>query len=232
MPCASRSASSMVAHTLVTLDGPAGVGKTTIAKRLAAHLQIAYLDTGAMFRSVAWLLGEGAWELPEAELGKRLKGLAFRLDGSGAASHLLLNETPLPADIRTETVAAWASNLAALPLVREFLKTAQQAIGSARSLTAEGRDMGTVVFPQARYKFFLDATPAERAERRCLQLAAMGQPADYQIILEQIQQRDIKDRTRAVAPLVAAADAVVLDTSSMDVDQVFTRILTAIEPVK
>jgi cytidylate kinase len=210
---------------VVTLDGPAGVGKTTLAKRIAARLSVAYLDTGAMFRTVAWKLGEDAWSLPEAELARRLASLEFKLEGEAADTQLTCNGGPLDDAIRSETVAMWASRLAALPVVRDALKAAQRDIGAARSLTAEGRDMGTVVFPQARYKFFLDATPEARAQRRFQQLQAMGLPEAYASILEQIKHRDAQDRTRAIAPLKPAPDAMLVDTTDLDVDQVFARML-------
>jgi cytidylate kinase len=212
----------------VTLDGPAGVGKTTLARRLAEALRIAYLDTGAMFRTVAWRLGNKAWELPEIELAARLEDLRFELHGEDA--RLVCNGEPIDERIRTEEVASWASKLAALPVVRARLKDAQRAIGAERSLTAEGRDMGTVVFPDAACKFFLDAAPASRAQRRCLQLKEMGLPADYEAILKQIEERDAQDRNRAVAPLKPASDAHVVDTTNMSVDQVFETLLACVAP--
>ncbi len=214
--------------TIVTLDGPAGVGKTTLAKRLAEHLGLAYLDTGAMFRATACALGQDSWTWPEEKLRQALSGLHFTLSGAGAASILAVNGASLTEAIRTETVAMWASNLAALPVVREFQKIAQQDIGQGSSLVAEGRDMGTVIFPTARCKFFLDATPEERGRRRFLQLEAQGQPADLAGIIEQIRARDLQDRTRATAPLVPAVDAVLIDTTSLDQDQVFAAMVQAL----
>lgn len=210
---------------IVTLDGPAGVGKSTIAKRIAGALSIAYLDTGAMFRAVAWKLGEGAWELPEEELRDRLQGLCFQLHGTGELSGLVLNQEFLDKSIRTEEVGMWASNVAKLPVVREYLKAAQREVGEESSLVAEGRDMGTVVFPDATHKFFLDASIEERAKRRYLQLRHMGREADMDEIATAIAQRDEQDRNRAIAPLKAADDAVVIDTSDMDRDQVFATVL-------
>ncbi len=223
---ASSTASPAVTPTVpvVTLDGPAGVGKTTLAKRLADALGVAYLDTGAMFRTLAWKLGPGAHELPEDDLRARLDGFRFALSGAGGASVLSCNGVPVGEEIRTEEVAALASRIATIPVVRERLKAAQQALGASCALVVEGRDMGTVVFPTARHKFFLDATPEERARRRCLQLEAQGQPADLATIAAQIRERDDMDRNRAVAPLRPADDAVTVDTTSLDIDGVFAEL--------
>jgi CMP/dCMP kinase len=213
----------------VTLDGPAGVGKSTIAKDVAEALGIAYLDTGAMFRATAWKLGEGGWNLPEDQLIIRLEEMSFNLSGSGRDSVLSLNGEPLTDVIRTEAVGMWASNIAIVPVVRAFQKKAQQAIAASVSLMAEGRDMGTVVFPDARFKFFLDATPEERGRRRCLQLRDMGKEADEKEIIEQICQRDHQDRNRAVAPLRAADDADNIDTTCLSIRQVFQHIMDVVE---
>jgi cytidylate kinase len=213
---------------IVTIDGPAGVGKSTMAKRLARLLSIPYLDTGAMFRSVAWKLGEGAWDWPEERLVQALADFDYGLSGVGEDSVLSLNGTPIGDEIRTEEVGMWASNVATLPVIRTFLKHAQQALGARYSLVAEGRDMGTVVFPDAPHKFFLDASVEERARRRFEQLKAMGKPADLAALEAQIARRDAQDRNRAVAPLKAAADAVVIDTTDMDRDQVQAALKEAV----
>lgn len=214
-----------MSEKIVTLDGPAGVGKSTIAKRVAAALEIAYLDTGAMFRAVAWKLGEGALDLAEADLREALQGLGFRLHGQGEMSGLILNGDFLGKEIRNEQVAMRASSLAKLSVVREYLKAAQQDMGQEFALVAEGRDMGTVVFPDAPHKFFLDATVEERANRRYLQLKAMGEVAELKEISAAISARDDQDRNRKVAPLKAAEDAVTIDTTEMDKDQVFATIM-------
>jgi cytidylate kinase len=213
---------------IVTIDGPAGVGKSTMAKRLARSLSIPYLDTGAMFRSVAWKLGKGAWEWPEAGLERALRGMEFGLSGVGEDSVLSLDGTPIGDEIRTEEVGMWASNVATLPVVRAFLKQAQQALGKTYSLVAEGRDMGTVVFPDAPHKFFLDGSVEERARRRFLQLQEMGKPADLDALREQIAKRDAQDRNRAVAPLKPAEDALVIDTTDLSRDQVLAALKEAV----
>lgn len=211
--------------TIVTLDGPAGVGKTTLAKRLADRLGIAYLDTGAMFRSVAFTFGEGAWERPVDQLVPELNRLDFDLEGIGGTSELLLNGYPLSPQIRSEEVGLWASHIGRIPVVRDFLRRNQQAIGRTTSLVAEGRDMGSVVFPDARHKFFLDASIDVRAKRRYAQLKAMGMEEDLERIRAQIRIRDDQDRNRVVAPLKPAPDAVMVDTSALDVDRVLEKIM-------
>jgi cytidylate kinase len=162
-------------------------------------------------------------------MGKAVAQLHFALEGTGADSVLLLDGRPLGPEIRTEETARLASNAAKIPAVREALKAAQQAIGCATPLVAEGRDMGTVVFPNARRKFFLDAAPEERAKRRLLQLQSMGESADYDAILQAIRERDDQDRNRAAAPLKPADDAIIIDTTNLDVDGVFQALLTHLQ---
>lgn len=217
-----------MSHVIVTLDGPAGVGKSTIAKMLADELGIPYLDTGAMFRAAAYLLGDGSWQLPGGQLQEKLSMLTFSLHGSGADSWLEVDGKRLGDEIRTEEVGMWASNVAVVPAVRAYLKMAQVFIGNDSSLVAEGRDMGTVVFPAASHKFFLDADAEERARRRFRQLQDMGESPDLVELTEQIAKRDHQDRNRTVAPLKPADDAVVVDTTTLTREQVFERIMESI----
>ena len=215
------------ARRIVTIDGPAGAGKTTISRRAAGALGLAYLDTGAMFRALALRLGPGGHELPESAIEAALGAMAFDLAGSGADTQLLIDGAPLPKAARTETVGAMASKLAALPVVRAGLRAVQQALGRRADLLAEGRDMGTAVFPQAACKIFLDAAAEVRAARRVRQLEALGAPADYGEILAAIEARDHQDRTRAESPLAAADDAVVIDTSGLTEDEVLAAVTAA-----
>ena len=234
----------MPAHTIITLDGPAGVGKSTLAKALARELELPFLDTGAMYRCVAHALGSGALSLDGPALAARLEGMDFDLTGSGDNSLLACNGQTPGNEIRTEQVGALASKFAARPEVRDFLKTAQQRLGGRSSLVAEGRDMGTVVFPQAARKFFLDADPLVRARRRQLQLLeqqgasghgpeaaanraapAPGSEEELKHIEAQIRERDHQDRNRAIAPLRPAEDAIIVDTSSLSLDEVLAKLL-------
>ncbi len=216
------------ATLIVTLDGPAGVGKSTLAARLAGELGVAFLDTGAMFRAAAYTLGEGAWDWTQGILQQKLGDFEFSLRGCGKDTELLLNGQPLPEAIRSEETGRWASQLAVVPSVRAYMKMAQIFLGQAHSLVAEGRDMGTVVFPGAACKFFLDADPDERARRRCRQLEGQGRPADFASIAESIRQRDDQDRNRSIAPLKPAPDAVVVDTTHLTEGEVLEAVLDAV----
>ncbi|MFW6323546.1 MAG: (d)CMP kinase [Desulfovibrionales bacterium] len=215
---------------VVTIDGPAGVGKTTIARRIAEYLSISYLDTGAMFRGVAWKLGPEAVDWSEDQLERALSELSFHLGAPENGSVLSLNGTPLPQAIRTEEIGFLASSLAKLPQVRKALKQKQRTLGENHSLVAEGRDMGTVVFPEARFKFFLDATVEERTKRRFLQLQQMGVDADKETLFNQIRLRDEQDRNREIAPLRPASDARIIDTTALDLKQVFKAVIREMEP--
>ncbi len=210
---------------IITIDGPAGVGKTTIAKEVAEKLSLPYLDTGAMFRCLALKLGDEVHDLQEDEITKHCAKWHFSLSGYGAKSTIMCNEKVVGNEIRTEAVGMLASKLGTIPIIREILKNAQREIGNNAALVAEGRDMGTVVFPMARSKFFLDASPDIRGIRRQIQLQENGHSQNLQSLIEQIKKRDYQDRNRPIAPLCAAKDAITIDTSELDIDAVLTIIL-------
>jgi cytidylate kinase len=213
---------------VVTIDGPAGVGKTTLARAVAQHMGVAYLDTGAMYRSVAWMLGKGSWEWSEEKLARGLDKLVFSIQGAGETTILLVNGREVGSKIRTETVGLWASHVARIPLVRTRLTEIQRSLGQKVSLVAEGRDMGTVVFPNALFKFFLDASPEVRARRRWLQLREAGSTEDLEDLTRQMRIRDEQDRNRAIAPLRPAEDAMCIDTGPLEPSQVLQQILARI----
>lgn len=222
----------MNAPFIVTMDGPAGVGKSTLAKRLAAALGIAYLDTGAMFRTVALAVFSNGEPLRNGALRQTLDGFDFALQNSGENTGLLCNGRLVGNEIRTEEAGMRASKAGQIPEVRAYLKEAQQRLGAKFSLVAEGRDMGTVVFPGALCKFFLDARPEVRAERRMLQLREMGVEESLESLIEQIKARDDEDRNRPIAPLKPAPDACILDTSSMSIEEVFAACMDMVNKAR
>lgn len=209
---------------IITIDGPAGVGKSTLAKRVAAHVGVAYLDTGAMFRVIAKRLGAAGLALSQDALTNELEKLSFSLSGAGDNTALACNGIVAGQEIRTEEVGALASEFAQLPPVRAYLKKAQQTLGTEYALVAEGRDMGTAIFPDAKHKFFLDASAEVRAVRRVNQLRENGVQADLATITAQIKERDDRDRNRAIAPLKPADDAIIIDTGTLTIDGVFEAI--------
>lgn len=212
-------------HLIVTVDGPAGVGKSTLAKKLAEHLGIAYLDTGAMYRSLGLRVGAGIADLSEAKMQEEFSKYSFALKKEAGQYVLYCNGEKIGDEIRTEKASRLASIMGKLPEARKALQKYQREIGANISLVAEGRDMGTVVFPHASVKFFLDARPEVRAKRRYDELVQKGQNENYDDILQNIIARDEQDRNRAVDPLKPHETAVIVDTSDLDIDGVFQKLL-------
>lgn len=215
---------------IVTIDGPSGAGKSTISRGLAAKLHFTYLDTGAMYRAVGLALERGAIDLADTDaLKKCLATIELTLTPNGDDDvRVLLNGEDVSQAIRTPEMGLVASRVSANPLVREKLTGLQRQLGEKGSIVAEGRDMGTVVFPQAPCKFFLNASAEERARRRQKQMAEKGQTVDYQEILDQINKRDYDDSRRQLAPLKPAADAIIVDSSSMGPEAVIDCMLASI----
>lgn len=211
------------APPVIAIDGPAASGKGTVAERVARALGFAYLDSGALYRLVA-LAAERAGVSPDA--AAEVAALAAGLPASFRDGQAFLSGEAVGDAIRAGAISSAASRVAAHPAVREALLARQRAFRQAPGLVAEGRDMGTVVFPDAGLKVFLTASAAVRAQRRYKQLMDKGLSANIDTLLREIRERDARDSTRAAAPLKPAADAVTLDTSRLDVEEVVERVLT------
>jgi 3-phosphoshikimate 1-carboxyvinyltransferase len=213
------------AAPVIAVDGPAASGKGTIAERVAAKLGYRYLDSGALYRLVA-LAAQGAGaDLDDAD---SMAALARRLDVSFRAGRLLLDGTDVTDAVRDEAVSAGASRVAVHPAVRAALLERQRAFRAPPGLVADGRDMGTVVFPDARVKVFVTASAEERARRRQRQLAQKGIDVNIQSLLRDILERDARDGSRAVAPLVPAADAAIVDTTELTIDAAVEAVLARV----
>lgn len=206
----------------VAIDGPSGAGKSTLAKRLAKELGYIYVDTGAMYRSIGLFgLREGA-DLHSAQaMEALLPRIHLELASIDGAQHIYLNGEDVSETIRQEQVGMAASAVAAHPCVRSFLLGLQRGMAEKQNVLMDGRDIGTVILPNATVKIFLTASPEARAERRMKELVEKGQPAEYEKVLEDIRQRDYQDTHRETAPLRQAEDAVLADTSNLSFDESF-----------
>jgi cytidylate kinase len=211
---------------IITIDGPAGSGKSTVASRLAEVLGFQYLRTGLMYRAVALAgLRRGVdWNDPDA-LVRVAKEIRLTFDGP----HIFLDGEDVSTEVETLRVTAVTKYSAGNPAIREILTAMQQEYAARTNCITEGRDQGTVVFPNAELKIYLDATPEERARRRFEQKKALGEPADYDEILAGIVQRDFEDSTREIAPLKPAPDAVHILSDGMTVEEVVEKIRALVE---
>ena len=215
---------------LITIDGPAGAGKSTLAKRLAAKLGYLYLDTGAMYRSVALAAKRKGLSFEDEEALSRLaQNLDLEFKPSPNGMRVLLEGEDVSSAIRTPEIDKLSSIVARVPGVRKALSVRQRELGRRGGVVAEGRDMGSVVFPDADLKFFLTASPEVRAERRLQQLKNRGVFADYEKILQEILERDRRDQERKIAPLVVPEGAIVIDTSELTPEGVLEILLEHVE---
>ena len=210
----------------IAIDGPAGAGKSTIAKRLAAELGYHYVDTGAIYRTVAYFMdlwGVSPKDVDGVEryIDELTIGIEYDEEGK---QHMIMNGMDVTDDIRTQDISQKASLISAHAVVREVLLDMQRDIAKEYDVIMDGRDIGTVVLPKADVKIFLTASAEVRAKRRCEELTAKGQKAKLETILKEIQQRDYQDTHREIAPLKLARDSIKVDTSDMDIEQVVAHI--------
>ena len=210
----------------IAIDGPAGAGKSTIARRLAGELGFRYVDTGAIYRTVAYFMD--LWGVSPKDVdgvNRYIDELtvSIRYDEDGI-QHMLMNGMDVTDDIRTQDISQKASLISAHAVVREMLLDMQRDLAAAYDVVMDGRDIGTVVLPKATVKIFLTATPEVRAKRRCDELTARGEKANYEQVLKEIKQRDYQDTHREIAPLKMARDSVKVDTSGMNIEEVVAEI--------
>lgn len=211
----------------IAIDGPAGAGKSTIARRVAAQLGYYYVDTGAIYRTVAYFMdlwGVSPKDVDGVERYIDELTIEIRYDEAGA-QHMIMNGMDVSEDIRTSEISKKASLISAHAVVREVLLDMQRDVARQHNVVMDGRDIGTVVLPDAQVKIFLTASPEVRAQRRTEEMIAKGQKAKYDQVLKEIQERDYQDTHRAIAPLKMCRDSVKVDTSDMNIDQVVQTIL-------
>ena len=213
----------------VARDGPAGAGKSTIAKAAAGKLGYIYVDTGALYRSVGLCaVRAGAQTKDASQVAPLLAGLDIKIRFSGGVQHVFVNGEDVNDLIRTPEISMAASDVSAHPAVRSFLLQQQKDIAAVNNCIMDGRDIATVILPDAQVKIFLSASPEARAQRRCRELEEKGVGAVYEEVLADIKERDRQDSTRAAAPLVAASDAVIVDTTHMNLEQAIQRVIDII----
>ena len=212
----------------IAVDGPSGAGKSTIAKAVAQRLSIDYIDTGAMYRAVGYKLLQEGVSLEDLE---KVAEVLARTDIDFSCGNIYLDGENINDKIRTEEISRQASACSALGIVREKLTEQQQEMGARKSVITDGRDIGTVVFPDAEYKFYITASAEERAKRRYKELLEKGQKAVYEKVLADIKQRDYNDTTRKINPLRKAEDALTVDTTEMSREEVIDFICSRLSEI-
>lgn len=215
----------------IAIDGPSGAGKSTLAKSLAARLGYLYVDTGAIYRTIGYYaFSNGIDPKDEAAVVASLPEIRVEMSyGDDGLQHMLLNGVDVTKEIRLPEISMYASAVSAHPAVRAFLLEMQRQLARTNNVIMDGRDIGTVVLPDAKVKVYLTASSEERARRRCLELEQRGTPEPFEKVLREIEERDWNDSHRAVAPLRQAEDAVLLDTTELDFQQSEEALLKIIE---
>jgi cytidylate kinase len=218
---------------VLTIDGPSGSGKGTISRLVAEHLGWRLLDSGALYRAVGYAAGAAGLDLSDAEAITRCAEttkIQFRAAPNDGETRVIVNGHDATDELRTETAGAAASAIASVPSVREALVGLQLSFRKSPGLVADGRDMGTVIFPDAPFKVFLTASAAERAQRRYKQLKEKGLSVTLASLKSEIEARDARDASRTVAPLKPAQDAVLVDTTGMGIEDVVAKVLAVVKP--
>lgn len=220
---------------IVTIDGPSGSGKGTLAKRIAKELDFELLDSGALYRVLGLYTQNIAADInDEAALGVLAENLpvSFEIDEDADLVQVFLDNQDVSLEIRTELAGAQASKVAKIPAVRAGLLELQRSFAKGAGLVADGRDMGTMVFPQAQVKVFLEADVKERAKRRYKQLKEKGFDANLAALENELMARDVQDKERTASPLIPADDAVIIDSTLMSIEDVFEKVMTLVRAVK
>ena len=213
----------------IAIDGPSGAGKSTLSKAVAARLEIVYVDTGALYRTVGYAVRQlGIDPHDTAAVIGALDGMRISLRYEDGVQCVYLNGENLGNRIREPEISMYASKVSAIPEVRNFLLGTQRKIAAENDVIMDGRDIGTVILPDAEVKIFMFASPEARAKRRCAELAEKGMPTSYESVLADINERDHNDATRAVAPAVAAEDAVLFDNSDCTFEESVAHLLAII----
>ncbi len=213
---------------IIAIDGPAGAGKSTVARRLAKELGYIYMDTGAMYRAFAWKVLREGIKLREETLQRELRETNIELVERDGQLRVILDGIDVTDRIRTPELSQKASKVSTLKTVRNRMVELQRALGYGGGVVAEGRDIGTVVFPSADVKIYLDASAQERARRRFEELRGQGKQIGLEETLKEMDERDRRDKERAVAPLRKADDAILIDSSHLSIDEVVDRIMEEI----
>lgn len=217
---------------IIAIDGPAGAGKSTVAKALARRLNYLYIDTGAMYRAVAWKVLHEEIEFENVtRIGQLAADSIIDLHGSVDDLRIRMDDRDITTEIRTPKISQAASIVSAIPAVRRALVAQQQALGRVGNVVMEGRDIGTVVFPHAEVKIFLDASTDARANRRFTEEAQQGMAASVEETRAALESRDHRDSSRTASPLVQAADAVYIDSSAYTIEEVIARVQEIIKEV-